>query len=273
MPIAQRGDIEPFGFLVGSLDEEAVFPGADEEVGRHLDRPALEEHLEPALLAPAHAVEDRDQRADDARGVLDRADRRVLDVVAEHVARARVDARRRTEEPREYVGAVDRVLEERAAARVVALRTPRAVAGNDVAGRPVLVVAQGVTHRRAELVRGDEPDELVDQRMKPRVEADLRGEARRRDERAHLADDVEPRRQRLLAQQRLARGDDRVHQIAVSRRRRDDHDRFDVGVVDDGLRVGRHPFETADAPSRLHGISGEVGYGDGTDLTIFGEKP
>ena len=51
------------------------------------------------------------------------------------------------------------------------------------------------------------------------------------------------RRQRLLAQQRLARGDDRVHEIAVRRRRRDDHDRFDVGVVDDGLRVGRDPFE------------------------------
>ncbi len=60
-------DVEAFGLLVGALDEEAVFAGADEEVGRDLDRAPFEEHLEPAFLAAAHAVEDRDQRADHAR--------------------------------------------------------------------------------------------------------------------------------------------------------------------------------------------------------------
>ncbi len=116
------------------------------------------------------------KRADDARRVLDRAHRGVLDVVAEHVARARVDARGRAEQPREDVGAVDRVLEQRAAARVRALRPPRAVTRDDVAGRPVLVVAQRVAHRRAELVaRRRAATQLVDQRMEARVEADLRG--------------------------------------------------------------------------------------------------
>ena len=273
MAIAERGDVEPFGFLIGSLNEEAVLPGADEEIGRYLDRPALEEHLEPAFLAPAYTVEDRDQRADDARRVLDRADRRVLDVVAEDIARARENPRGRSEEPGEYVGAVDRMLQERAAARVVTLRTPRAVAGNDVARRPVLVVAQGVTHGRAELVGGDEPDELVDQRMKPRVEADLGGKARRPDERAHLAHDVESGCERLLAEQRFAGRDNRVNEITMGRRRRDDHDRFDVGIVDDGLRVGRDPFERTDRARGLHGIGGEVGHRDRTHLTIVGEKP
>ena len=108
--------------------------------------------------------------------------------------------------------------------------------------------------------------------MEARVEADLRGEARRRDERAHLLHDVEPRGERLLAQQRLARGDDRVHEVAVRRGGRDDHDRLDVGIVDDGLRVGRDPFERADAARRLDRLGGEVGDRDGPHLAVFGEE-
>ena len=210
---------------------------ADEEVGRDLDRAVLEEHLEPALFAPAHAVEDRDQRPDDAGLVLDGAHGGVLDVVAEHVARARVHASRRAEQPGQDVGAVDRVLEERAAARTCAIGTPRAVAGHDVARRPVLVVAQDVAHRASELAAAHDGSQLVDHRMKSRVEPDLRGGPGTGDERAHLAHGREVGRERLLAQQGLSCGERGAHEIAMRRRRRDDDDRVDVGIVDDRVRV------------------------------------
>ncbi len=269
--IPQRAHVETLGLLIRSLDQEAVLACPYEEVGGHFDRTALEEHLEPAFLAPAHAVEDGDQSADDARGVLDGADRGVFDVVAEHVAGTGVHLRGRSEEPAEDVGTVDRVLQERAAARVVALRTPGAVAGYDITGRPVLVVAQRIAHRRAQLVGRDEPDELVDQRVEPRMEADLRGEAGCRDERAHLLHGVEPGRERLLAQERLARGDDRPHEVAVRRRRRHDDDRVDVGIVDHGLRVGRDPLEGADAARRCDRLGRKVGDGHGPDVAVVGE--
>ncbi len=118
-----------------------------------------------------------------------------------------------------------------------------------------------------------EPHELVDQRVEARMESDLRGQSRRGDERAHLGHDVEARRQRLLAQQRLARGDDGLHEIAVRRRGGDDHDRVDVGIVDDGLGVGCDALERADGPGRYRRFGREVGHRDGTHLAVLGQQP
>ena len=173
--VAKRLDIEPFGFLIGSLDEEAVLACADEKVSRHFDCAPLEEHFEPAFLAPAYAVEDRKEVSDHSGFVLDRAHGGVLDVVAEDVASARVNGSGGTEEPRQNVGAMNRVFEQRTAARLCSVRSPRTVTRYDIARRPVLVVAQRVAHRRAEFAALGDPDELVDERMKARVESNLRG--------------------------------------------------------------------------------------------------
>ena len=86
------------------------------------------------------------------------------------------------------------------------------------------------------------------------MEAHLSGEARRHHDIAHLRDDVEARRERLLAQQRLAGSYGRVDQLAVCRGGRDDDQRVDVGIVDDRLCVVPGPLEGADRPCRVDGV-------------------
>ncbi len=104
------------------------------------------------------------------------------------------------------------------------------------------------------------------------MKAHLRGEARRGNERAHLRHDVEARGQGLLAEQRFARGDDGLHEIAVRRGRGDDDDRVDVRIVDDRLGVGGDALERTDRPGGFHRFGGEVGDRHGPDLTVFGQQ-
>ena len=222
---------------------------------------------------PVHTVEDREQRPDDAGLVLDGARSGVLDVVAEHLARARVHASRSAEQPGQDVGAVDGVLEERAAARTCAIGAPRAVSGHDVARRPVLVVPQDVAHRASELAAEHDGSQLVDHRVKSRVEPDLRGGPGTGDERAHLADGREVGRERLLAQQGLSCGERGAHEIEMGRRRGDDGHRVDFGIVDHRARIRTDRFERADALRGAHGIFGEVGGRHRTDLAVLGEQP
>src|SRR5207253_1279280 len=84
--------------------------------------------------------------------------------------------------------------------------------------------------------------------METRMEADLCSEAGRHHRVAHLRDDIEARRQRLLTEQRLARTYHRVDELAVCRGGRDDYHRFDTRIVDDGLRVPRDALEGTDRP-------------------------
>ena len=105
------------------------------------------------------------------------------------------------------------------------------------------------------------------------MEADLRGDACGSDLGAHRLHDVEAGRERLLAEQRLAGGERGVYEVVVGRRRCDDDNRVDVGIVDQRLRVGRDAFEGADAASRLDRFGGEVGDGDGSYFAVFGEQP
>ena len=102
---------------------------------------------------------------------------------------------------------MDRVLEERTAARVRPVGAPRAVPGHDVAGGPVLIVAQHVPHRCAELTRPHEIAQAVDDGMEAGMEADLCDDAGSQHEIAHLSHGREADGERLLTEQRLARRD------------------------------------------------------------------
>ena len=63
--------------------------------------------------------------------------------------------------------------------------------------------------------RDDQVPEPIEEVVEAGVEADLGGDARRRDGIVHLAYDRERRCERLLAEQRLAGVEGREHQVAV----------------------------------------------------------
>jgi hypothetical protein len=270
----QRGHVEAFRRFTGPLDQERILRSADDEVGGELDGSSLEEHLEPSFLTPLYAVEHRDEIADHTARVLDGERGRVLHRVAEHMAFQRVDPLGRAEEPRQHVATMDRVLEQRATAGLREIAAPARMAGNDITRRPVLVVAQGVAHRRAELTALDDGAQPVDDRVEPRLEPDLRRDARSRDRRVQLAHDRKGGRERLLGEERLARGRNGEHVLTMEPRRRDEHDRVDVGVGDHIVTVRAPALDAArDARDPFDGVGIGVGRGDERGDAVNGQQP
>ena len=103
------------------------------------------------------------------------------------------------------------------------------------------------------------------------MEADLGDRVRIAYGVTHQANGLEVGRERLLAQEWLARGEHRVDERAVCRRGRHDDDGIDIGIVDERLGIGRDAFERTDLTDLLDGVGGEVGRGNGTHLAVVGQ--
>jgi hypothetical protein len=107
-----------------------------------------------------------------------------------------------------------------------------------------------------------------DQRMEAAVEPDLRGDARGRDEPTQLDDVVEARRERLLAEERLAGVDGGADELAVRVRGGADDHRVDLGVGDHREGIGREATELADAAHLPEHLGGGVRRRDGPDADL-----
>lgn len=146
---------------------------------------------------------------------------------------------------------MDGVLEKCAATGLRAVGTPGAVTGDDVTGRPVLVVSQGISHRSPEITTLHNLEEVDDERVETRVESHLGGQTRLPYCVAQFLDDVLSRSQRLLAKKGFPGVHDRVDEIAMRGGRRGNHDGVNVGVQDDIVRIARVPGERAVPADRI----------------------
>ena len=143
------------------------------------------------------------------------------------------------------------MLEQRTSAGLGSVRSPRAVAGHHVAGRPVLVVAQACSPwagraRRLSTVRRNRFTMGWNREWKPTWA--VRPEAATASQRT--TDLVEGRGERLLAEERLSCVQGGPDQIEMAGRGGGDHDGLDGRVGDDVEGVVAHPAEGAVALRR-----------------------
>ena len=156
---------------------------------------------------------------------------------------------------------------------VRAIGAPRAVPGHDVARRPVLVVPQDVAHRASELAAEHDGSQLVDHRDGIASGSPTCAVVPAPATSAHISRTVAKSVASGFSHSRgFPAASVAAHEIEMGRRRGDDGDRVDVGIVDHRVRIRADRFERADALRGSHGVFGEVGGRHRTDLAVFGEQ-
>ena len=165
------------------------------------------------------------------------------------------------------------MFDERAATGVNSLGSPRAVAFDEVSGRPILIVAKHVTHGAPQLPGPHCVVNPVDDWVEARVKADLGRQSRCADEVAHLSDLGKRRCQRLLTEQVLACRHGRQHQVTMGGGWRSDHHGVHIRMLDHLMGIRGHVEERTVPEDRLSGRLGRVGGRHGDNLTVVSQLP